>query len=88
MSHSCGKCGSELHAIKDLCTDSDGMREDQYCPECNTRWGLRSHGLVLLSEAIDRSTIAQENRELKITLRKILELQKENSEKPVPLAPA
>ena len=39
----CPKCGEELYVIKGLCTDRDGIREDRFCAECNTRYGMRSH---------------------------------------------
>jgi transcriptional regulator NrdR family protein len=74
MSIDCPKCGEELFAIKGLCTDIDEIREDRFCGECNTRYGTRSHGIVMISEAIDMSEVANENRELRITIKKMMVL--------------
>ena len=70
----CEKCDADLHRIKGLFTDRDGWREDAFCPECNTRYGVRAHGLELISEAVDMSALATENRELKITIRRMMEV--------------
>jgi hypothetical protein len=74
----CPKCGEELFLIKGLCTDRDSIREDRFCAECNTRYGMRSHGLVLISEAADRSSIAIRNKELETTIKIMLELKKDS----------
>lgn len=52
----------------------DNTREDAFCAECNTRYGVRSHGLTVLSEAINASAIAKENSELKITIKNMLKV--------------
>ena len=70
----CPKCSEPLYHITGLCTDRDGIREDRYCPECNTRWGCRSHGFVLIHEAPDLSPIAIENKELKIAIKQMMKL--------------
>jgi len=46
----CPCCGEVLHTIKGLCTDREEMREDKYCTECEIRYGLRCHGLVVLAK--------------------------------------
>ena len=45
----CPKCGLELYVIKGLCTNRDGIREDRFCAECNTRYGMRNYGLESFS---------------------------------------
>jgi hypothetical protein len=70
----CPKCSVELFRIRGLCTDRDNTREDAFCAECNTRYGVRSHGLTVLSEAINASAIAKENSELKITIKNMLKV--------------
>jgi hypothetical protein len=75
----CTKCGGELFRISGLCTDRDNMREDAYCAECNTRYGVRSHGLELISEAVDMSAVAKENSELKITIKNMLKINSDNT---------
>lgn len=74
----CPKCGLELYLIKGLYTDRDGIREDRFCTECNTRYGMRSHGLELISEAANTSEIAKRNRELEITIKIMMELKKDS----------
>jgi hypothetical protein len=74
----CPKCGLELFLIKGLCTDRDGIREDRFCAECNTRYGMRNCGLVLISEAANTSEIAKRNRELETTIKIMMELKKDS----------
>ena len=52
----CPECDEELYTIKGLCTDSEGFREDKFCPECNIRFGLRRHGLVKIASLKENKT--------------------------------
>lgn len=70
----CTKCGEETFSIKGLCTDRDGIREDRYCPSCNTRFGMRCSGMPILSEGVDNAKVTKENRKLKTTIKTMMEL--------------
>ena len=70
----CSKCDGDVYRIRGLCTDRDGIREDAYCPDCNIRWGVRAHGLELISEAADQCELMVEITELRTTLRTILKI--------------
>ena len=39
-------CLAELHRIKDLFSEPEGIREDAYCPECDTRYMVTKADLV------------------------------------------
>lgn len=68
MSESCKKCDEEMYRISGVCTDRDGIREDMYCIACDTRYGVRSHGLVILSEGTIYAKVNIKNRELRTTI--------------------
>jgi hypothetical protein len=70
----CNKCDEKLYKIEGVCTDCDKIRNDLYCIECNTRWGVRSHGLVLLAESLDQSKVFKENQDLKATIRNMMRI--------------
>lgn len=78
--HICPECDNDLYPIKNLCTDRDRMREDQFCPECEIRYGLRSHGLELISKIKNPELLKAEARiqELETALRVITGLSKES----------
>ena len=42
--NACKKCGYELHVIKGLCYDRDGIREARFCPHCLTVFSTHAHG--------------------------------------------
>lgn len=68
-----------MFVIKGLCTDREATREDRFCAECNTRYGMRSHCLELISEAANTSEIVKRNKELETTIKIMLELSKNTS---------
>ncbi len=65
MTLKCPKCESPVYAIQGLCTDRDGTRNDQFCPTCEARYGLRSHGLVFISNGLNDCEILNETETLK-----------------------
>lgn len=72
----CPKCGEELVNLP-VSSEAEGLRADQFCCECNTRFGLSKSGLFIISEPANTSAIAAENAELKITIRNILKIKSE-----------
>tara|TARA_Y100000310_G_C20650994_1_gene799420 strand:- start:252 stop:554 length:303 start_codon:yes stop_codon:yes gene_type:complete len=76
----CPKCGEELYKITGLCTDRDGIREDSYCGDCNTRYGNRSHGMSILSEGVNYAMVTKENNMLKTTIQTMMKLKVDSDE--------
>lgn len=74
----CPKCGEELAGIP-FSSDPEGLMADKFCGCCNTRYGVAGSGLYIVSEPFDTAAIAHENAELKITIRTMMQLQKEDS---------
>jgi hypothetical protein len=73
----CNTCGGELYEIEGLRTDRDGIRNDKYCAECETRWGSRAHGLVFISQSVDQSDVTRRNKELENTIRVMMGLKED-----------
>lgn len=67
-------CGEELFPIQGLCSEPEGIREDQYCANCNTRYSLHKSGLNIISENSSHADVAIRNRELETTLKVMIEL--------------
>ena len=74
MSYNCKKCGEEELVELPLNSDPEGIRPDYFCGSCNTRFGMTAAGFFVVSEPCDTSEIVRENRELKITIRKMMEI--------------
>jgi len=67
MSLECKKCYETLVELP-VCSDRDDFRHDMYCLGCDTRYGVRSHGLETLSEGVKYAKVNKKNRELRITI--------------------
>lgn len=63
----CLNCGGDVYRISGLHTDYDGIREDAYCPDCHIRFGVRSHGLVVITEPtkVESPDLVEMNKTLK-----------------------
>ncbi len=72
----CPKCGDNLYELP-ISSEAQGIRNDQFCCDCNTRFGLSKSGLFIISEPANTSAIAAENAELKITIRNMLKIKEE-----------
>jgi hypothetical protein len=78
MSYNCKKCGEDELVELPVCSDPQGLRSDYFCCECNTRFGMTAAGFFIVSEPCDTSAVVRENRELKITIRKMMEIKEDS----------
>lgn len=73
----CTKCGEEMVKLP-FYSDPEEFRPDYFCGECNTRFGTSKTGLFIVSEPCNTSEIARENRELKITIKHMMKIEKDS----------
>lgn len=74
----CPKCGEELAELP-VSSEAQGIRNDRFCCECNTRFGLSKSGFFIISEPANTSAIAAENAELRITIRTMMQIKEESN---------
>lgn len=77
--HFCEKCGEELVKLP-FSSEPEGDRPDYFCGGCNTRFGTRKSGSYIISEPCNTAAVVQENKELRITIKQMLKIQKEFSQ--------